>query len=97
LVSHSDITEAVDSGGERRRFEMQCNEGKIDRIIRAAVVAPLALVLAAIVGFGTVGGIVLAIVAVIMVATAATGFCPLYRLVGIDTCRVDGPGAATGG
>ncbi len=29
-----------------------------------------------------------AVVGVIMLVTAAMGFCPLYRLVGINTCRI---------
>ena len=61
------------------------NEGTVDRIIRA-VVAVVALVGAVMVGFGSVWGWVLAVVAVIAGVTAAVGFCPLYRLVGLSTC-----------
>lgn len=64
------------------------NEGNIDRIVRL-VVAAAAIAGAAALGPGTVGGIVLLAVAAIMVVTAATGFCPLYRLIGIDTCPLD--------
>jgi hypothetical protein len=67
---------------------MKKNEGNIDRIVRL-VVAAMAVAGAAALGMGTVGGIVLLAVAVIMVVTAASGFCPLYRLVGVSTCPLD--------
>ena len=40
------------------------------------------------VGFGSVGGIILAVVGAVMLVTAAVGFCPLYRVFGISTCKV---------
>ena len=49
------------------------NMGALDRALRAFVVAPLAIVLALIVGAGTVAGVILFIVAGIMLATSATG------------------------
>ena len=62
------------------------NENGIDRAIR--VVAGIAAGAAgAAVGVGTVGGVVLVVVAVVLLATAAVGFCPLYRLFGVSTCR----------
>lgn len=67
---------------------MQKNESNVDRIVRV-VVAAAALVGAMAVGFGSVGGIVLLAVAVIMAVTAAVGFCPLYRLIGVSTCPLD--------
>lgn len=41
------------------------------------------------VGFGSVVGIVLAVVAGVMLVTAAVGFCPLYRVFGLSTCPVN--------
>lgn len=64
------------------------NEGTADRVVRGLVVAPIALIAAVAVGLGTVAGVVLAVVGVVMALTAAVGFCPLYRLVGISTCRL---------
>ena len=64
------------------------NEGTADRVVRGLVVAPIALIAAVAVGLGTVAGVVLAVVGVIMALTAAVGFCPLYRLVGVSTCRL---------
>lgn len=62
------------------------NEGGLDRIVRV-VIAVLATVWAFATGIGSVLGIVLLAVAVIMLVTAAVGFCPLYRLLGVNTTR----------
>ena len=61
------------------------NMGSVDRGVRAFVVAPVAIVLAFIVGAATVAGVILFVVAGVMVATAATGFCPNYIWLGIST------------
>ena len=63
---------------------MSRNESNLDRMIRVAV-AVVAVVGALAVGASSVLGVVLAIVAAILVVTAAVGFCPLYRLLGIST------------
>lgn len=63
------------------------NMGAGDRLLRAALVAPVLAVVAVIVGATTVVGVVLWAVAAVMLATSALGFCPLYRLVGVDTRR----------
>jgi len=70
---------------------MKHNMGIIDRIIRAFVIAPVGVLVAAGTGYGTVAGIVALIVAGIMLATAAVGFCPLYALFGFDTSRRKAP------
>jgi len=67
---------------------MTRNEGNLDRIIRV-VIAIAAIAGAWAVGFGSVFGIVLAVVAVVMLVTAAVGFCPLYRVFGLSTCPVN--------
>ena len=64
---------------------MTRNMGASDRGLRAFVVAPAAIVVALILGAGTVGGVVLFVVAGIMLATALTGFCPTYTVIGIST------------
>jgi hypothetical protein len=61
------------------------NESTLDRVVRL-VVAVVAVVVAVIVGAGSVGGIVLLVVGAIMLVTAAVGFCPLYRVLGLSTC-----------
>jgi Protein of unknown function (DUF2892) len=64
---------------------MSGNMSTLDRGLRAFVVAPVAIVLAFVVGAGSIGGSVLFALAAIMLATSAVGFCPLYRLFRIDT------------
>ena len=61
------------------------NMGTLDRGIRAFVVAPVAIVVGLILGAGTVVGVILFVVAGIMLATAATAFCPTYILLGVST------------
>ena len=46
-----------------------------------------ALVGALAIGIGSVGGILLLVVGGVLVVTAATGFCPLYRVLGLSTIR----------
>lgn len=63
---------------------MKRNESTIDRSIRA-----IAAVVAFIAAY-TVGGtwaIVLAVVGLILLVTAAVGFCPLYAPFGLNTCK----------
>ena len=57
---------------------MKQNMGTADRIIRAIVVAPVLLVIAYLVGFASVVGVIATVLAVVMLGTAAVGFCPLY-------------------
>jgi Na+/H+ antiporter NhaD/arsenite permease-like protein len=63
---------------------MTKNEGSGDRVVRF-LIAIGAAVAAFAVGVGSVAGVVLLLVAVIMLVTAAVGFCPLYRLFGLST------------
>jgi DUF2892 family protein len=64
---------------------MPRNMSNLDRGLRGFVVAPVAIVLATVAGAGSIGGIVLFALAAIMLGTSAVGFCPLYRLLHIDT------------
>ena len=64
---------------------MKRNMSNLDRIVRVVlgggfVAAGLAL--------GGVAGIVLYLLAAIMFVTAVVSFCPLYKLLGIDTCKL---------
>lgn len=68
-------------------MQMKRNVGTADRLIRAFVVAPVALVLAALAGWTAGWAIVALVVAGLMLGTAAIGFCPLYALLGIDTAH----------
>ena len=64
---------------------MTKNMGVLDRGLRGFVIAPVAIVVAFLLGAGTIAGIVLFVVAGIMLATAVTGYCPNYTLLGITT------------
>lgn len=60
--------------------------GSVDRIIRPLVAAALI----ALVVTGQVTGtwaIVASIIAAVFVLTSLAGFCPAYRLMGMNTCR----------
>jgi hypothetical protein len=61
------------------------NEGALDRIIRA--------ILGVGVGIGAIFTtgilqIALGIISAVLIITAITGFCGLYALLGINTCKV---------
>ena len=64
---------------------MSRNMSNLDRGLRTFVVAPVAIVIAVLVGAGSILGIVLLAAAAIMLATSAIGFCPLYTLLHVDT------------
>lgn len=63
---------------------MKRNEGPVDRIIRA--ILGLALIGLSFALTGTLK-IVLIVVGAVSLITAATGFCLLYTLLGIDTSK----------
>ena len=65
---------------------MKQNMGTADRIIRTAV-AVLIVVLYYGNIIGGVWGIVLLVIAAVFLATSLIGFCPLYVLFGINTCK----------
>ncbi|HEY8974996.1 MAG TPA: DUF2892 domain-containing protein [Burkholderiaceae bacterium] len=62
---------------------MQSNEGNIDRAARITV--GVGLCVAALVG--ALGP--WAWIGVVPLATGFVGFCPLYSLLGINTCSMD--------
>ncbi|WP_153798384.1 YgaP family membrane protein [Foetidibacter luteolus] len=59
---------------------MKCNVGKTDRNIRISA----AILITAIGVYFTSWW---ALVAIVPLITAFAGFCPLYALLGINTCR----------
>ena len=63
---------------------MTTNESTLDRVLRA-IAGVVAAAAAIAVGASTVLGIVLVVLAAVLLVTAAVGFCPLYRLLGIRT------------
>jgi Inner membrane protein YgaP-like, transmembrane domain len=64
---------------------MSRNMNTTDRALRAFLVAPAAIVVAFVVGAGSIAGILLFALAAIMLATSAVGFCPLYKLLHLNT------------
>ena len=64
------------------------NAGKTDRIIRLTIGCVLAfyVLLDGIEVASLLGGSLL-IAGIILIVTAAYSFCPLYRLLGINTCK----------
>jgi hypothetical protein len=64
---------------------MTRNMSTLDRRVRGFAVAPLLVIAALIVGVGTILGIVFLVLAAVMLATSAVGFCPLYTLFHINT------------
>lgn len=64
---------------------MKKNMGTADIIVRLLVAALVAILYFTNVIGGTVG-IVLLVLAGVFVLTSAIGFCPLYAIVGINTC-----------
>ena len=73
---------------------MTKNMGTVDRGIRILV----ALAVAVIYFTGTISStlaIVLGVVAIVFVLTSFVGWCPIYALVGLSTCKgPSGPSSA---
>lgn len=67
---------------------MNTNEGTVDRLIRIAVGLVLAILMLTGVVSGLLGWVFLVLGGVLAV-TGAVGFCPLYALFGVRTCRVN--------
>ena len=64
---------------------MKKNMGNADRIVRLLVAAVVAVLYFTNVISGILG-IVLLVVAGVFVLTSLVSFCPLYSLVGMNTC-----------
>lgn len=66
---------------------MKPNMGGTDRIIRLVVAAIVAVLYFTGTLTGTIG-IVALVVAAVFVLTSLVSFCPLYTLIGLNTCSV---------
>jgi hypothetical protein len=64
---------------------MKKNMGSADRLIRLVIAAVIAALYFTNVVTGSLG-IVLLVVAAVFVLTSLISFCPLYTLVGLNTC-----------
>ncbi len=66
---------------------MTKNMGSTDKLIRLSIAAVIAVLYFLDIISGTLA-IVLGLVAVIFALTSLINFCPLYSLIGINTCKV---------
>ena len=66
---------------------MTANVGSIDKVLRLAL-AIAAVIGAYLAGMSSLLGIVLLVVGAVLGVTALTGFCPLYRVLGMSTSPV---------
>lgn len=64
---------------------MHKNMSNHDRRLRTTLVAPVAVILGILMGPASIVSIILYLVAGVMVATGATGYCPAYSLVHFDS------------
>lgn len=64
---------------------MKKNAGNVDRLIRVLLAAVFAYLYFGGVVTGT-AGIILAVLGGVFLLTALVGFCPLYAIVGVNTC-----------
>lgn len=62
--------------------------GSTDKIIRIILALVFAYLYFSGIVVGTAGTVLL-VLALIFVLTSAVGFCPLYRLIGISTCKTN--------
>lgn len=68
---------------------MKANMGSTDKMIRILI----ALICIALYAFDVVSGtagVVVLVVAALMVLTSLVSFCPLYPILGINTCKKQG-------
>ncbi|MGE4321336.1 MAG: DUF2892 domain-containing protein [Acholeplasmataceae bacterium] len=68
---------------------MKKNVGKVDQLIRYLLAAVLLVVGILLFNSLTWLAIVLFVLAAISAVTGAIGFCGLYTLLGINTCKVE--------
>lgn len=66
---------------------MKKNMGSMDKTVRTIIAAIIAVVYFTGVVKGTFAFILL-IVAIIFAGTSLINFCPLYKLIGVNTCKV---------
>jgi len=67
---------------------MKKNMGSTDKIIRVIIAAVIGLLYYLDYISGTLAYVLMA-VAIILLVTSLVNFCPLYRLLGTSTCKMD--------
>ena len=68
---------------------MAVNVGSVDRALRAVV--GIALAVSGWLGIAGMVGTTVAVIGLVLFATALLSRCPVYSIVGINTCEVDDP------
>lgn len=68
---------------------MKANESGVDRALRLVlgVVLLIASYMWLGVAEGTIVGIIAAIIGAVLVLTGLVGFCPAYKVCGMNTCK----------
>jgi hypothetical protein len=78
--------------GVHKLISMENNVGSMDstiRILLGAVAGLLSLgILMSVIPLPAIVSPVLGVVSIMMIGTSLTGFCPVYTLLGVDTCPV---------
>jgi hypothetical protein len=72
---------------------MKKNLSNTDRLVRVFIAAIVAILYYTGNIYGTTG-IILLVAAGVLFATTLIGFCPLYAILGISSCKVKKPGTA---
>lgn len=67
---------------------MEKTVGKTDKVFRI-IIGIILLIIAIAFPVGQVWTVILIILGLIALITAISGFCPLYSLFGINTCKKD--------
>ena len=67
-----------------KEAQMKRTVGVIDQVIRV-IVGIAAVIAALVIGVSTAWGIVLLVVALILLLTGLSGYCPIYSALKIDT------------
>ncbi|WP_296373073.1 DUF2892 domain-containing protein, partial [Yoonia sp.] len=81
----------ADQTYSRQEIMMTVNVGSSDRLIR--LIVGLAMIVAPLINFmglgtSTFGAYALMIIGAVLVLTSLFKFCPLYRILGISTCKI---------
>lgn len=65
---------------------MNVNVGTMDRVVRAIVGAVLVVLYLNGILTGTLGAVLL-VGGIVLILTALVRFCPVYQLLGVNSCR----------
>lgn len=66
---------------------MECNVGGVDRIIRIVIGILLILLTIGLGIYSQLMGILISLVGLIMLVTGISGYCLLYKILGVNTCK----------